>query len=137
MFSSEIVRKNSLVCVIDWLSFTDVSNDSVSSSLSDFGFSVDDFVESDKGASGYKRMLLHKGSTLRVLFDGNDNMGIHYDFSGSSIKVLFCTFVNSLMVDTPFGPGIDMDLNILCELFSRIRMLGHVTRLDLAIDDKG
>ena len=131
------IRPNGLVCVIDWLSFTDVQSYDLYASLSHFGFSIDEFVEADKGASGYKKMLLHRGSTLRVLYEGNDNMGIHYDFSGSSIQELFRHFVDDWSSDTPFGPAIDMDFDVLRELLLRIRLAGHVTRLDLAIDDKG
>ena len=132
----EVTRKNGLVCVVDWLSFTDVCNLDPQTSLAEFGFSLAEFVEAEKGASGYKKMLLHKGSTLRVLYDGNENMGIHYDFSGSSIKELFCHFTDFIVQDTPFGPELNMDINILRELLSRIKQVGHVTRLDLAIDDK-
>lgn len=137
MSEAEVIRKNGIVCCIDWLSFTDVANNELQASLSEFGFSLEDFVEAEKGASGYKKMLLHKGSTLRVLYDGNENMGYHFDFSGSSIKELFYHFSNSMMEMTPFGEyGLDMDINILRELLSRIKQVGHVTRLDLAIDDK-
>ncbi len=133
----QVERKNGLVCVIDWLSFTDVSNLDLMTSLAEFGFSLDEFTEADKGASGYKRMLLHKGSTLRVLYEGNENMGVHYDISGSSILEFYCHMRSHLMQETPFGPGLDVDIDVLCELLRRIRLVGHVTRLDLAIDDKG
>ena len=132
----EVTRENGLVCVIDWFSFTDVTNQDPLSSLSEFGFSMDEFTEANKGASGYKKMLLHKGSTLRVLYDGNENMGIHYDFSGSSIKELFCHFTDFIVKETPFGPDLNMDINILRELLSRVKQVGHMTRLDLAIDDR-
>lgn len=136
MIDVEVERKNGLVCVIDWLSFTDVANSDLQASLAEFGFVPEDFVVAEKGASGYKKMLLHRGSTLRVLYDGNENMGYHYDFSGSSIKELFSHFTDSMMEMTPFGYGLDMDINILRELLSKIKYIGHVTRLDLAIDDK-
>lgn len=136
MFDLEKTRENGLVAVIDWLSFTDVANTDIFTSLSELGFVRDEFMESDKGAFGYKKMLLHKGSTIRVLYDGNDGMGIHYDCSGSSIKELFSHYRENLMQDTPFGPGIDMDMSVLKELLGHIRNIGHVTRLDLAIDDK-
>lgn len=132
----EVTRKNGLVCCVDWLSFTDVANTDIQASLSEFGFALEEFVLAEKGASGYKKMLLHRGSTLRVLYDGNENMGIHYDFSGSSIKELFCHFNDFIVPHTPFGPDLNMDINILRELLSRIKQVGHVTRLDLAIDDK-
>ena len=136
MLEIENKRDNGLVAVIDWLSFTDVANADIFTSLSELGFMRDEFMESDKGAFGYKKMLLHKGSTIRVLYDGNDGMGIHYDCSGSSIKELFLHYQENLMQETPFGPGIEMDLSVLKELFMHIRNVGHVTRLDLAIDDK-
>lgn len=135
--SIEVVRKNGLVCCIDWLSFTDVVNPDLQSSFAEFGFSLQDFCEAEKGASGYKKMLLHKGSTLRVLYDGNENMGIHYDFSGTSIKELYSHFTGYMMEMTPFGEyGLDMDINVLRELLERIKHIGHVTRIDLAVDDK-
>lgn len=132
----ETTRKNGLVAVIDWLSFTDVSNTILESSLGEFGFAREEFMEAEKGAFGYKKMLLHKGSTLRVLYDGGDGMGIHWDCSGSSIRELFNHFRENMMQDTPFGPGIDMDIDVLKEMLKVIKMIGHVTRLDLAIDDK-
>ena len=131
-----VTRKNGLVCCIDWLSFTDVVNESLELSLTEFGFSLDEFVESDKGASGYKKMLLHRGSTLRVLYEGNVNMGIHYDFSGSSIRELFFHVSDGTVPDTPFGQDVNFDIDIFKDVLSRIKTLGHVTRLDLAIDDK-
>lgn len=131
-----VARKNGLIACIDWLSFTDVSNDSLESSLSDFCFNIEEFVEAEKGASGYKRMLLHKGSTMRVLYDGNINMGVHYDFSGSSVRELFIHLSDGLIRETPFGQDYNFDMNIFKEVLSRIKSLGHLTRLDLAIDDK-
>lgn len=132
----EKTRENGLVAVIDWLSFTDVANTNLDNSLAEFGFVIDEFLEAEKGAFGYKKMLLHKGSTLRVLYDGNDEMGIHFDCSGSSIRELFNHFYENQMQTTPFGPGIDMDIDVLKKLFQVIKNIGHVTRLDLAIDDK-
>ena len=134
--SLSVTRSNGLVAVIDWLSFTDVSNTDINASLSEFGFVREDFIDNEKGAFGYKKMLLHTGSSFRVLYDGNDGMGFHYDFSGSSMHVLFSKYVDSLYEDTPFGPGLDVDLKILVSLFQKIRLLGHITRLDLAIDNK-
>ena len=133
----ENVRENGLVAVIDWLSFTDAANTNLDSALAEFGFVRDEFMDAEKGAFGYKKMLLHKGSTLRVLYDGNESMGIHWDCSGSSIKELFTHFYENMMENTPFGPAIDMDSDILKKMLQVIKLIGHVTRLDLAIDDKG
>lgn len=136
MFDIEKERENGLVAVIDWLSFTDVANTNIDTSLIELGFQRDEFMEAERGAFGYKKMLLHKGSTLRVLYDGNEDMGFHYDCSGSSIRELFNHYRENLMQETPFGPGLYMDICVLKELLYHIKNIGHVTRLDLAIDDK-
>lgn len=142
MQSFQGFRSNGLSCTVDWLSFTDVINSDVLLSISEFGFSRDEFVESDKGAFGYKKMLLHQGSTIRVLYDGHEGMGIHYDCSGSSIRVLYDHFVEFRSSGNVFdsGQGYDygeyaFDTSILAHLMDLIKHVGHVTRLDLAIDD--
>lgn len=133
---------NGLSCTIDWLSFSDIMSPDVLSSIAEFGFSRDEFVESDKGAFGYKKMLLHQGSTIRVLYDGQEDMGIHYDCSGSSIRIFYEHFVESRSAPTPFEDGVAYDYDdyafdssILAHLMDKVKKLGHVTRLDLAIDD--
>ena len=128
--------KNGLSCRIDWLSFTILEGDDVEAVLDDFGFLMSDFHTCPKGANGYRQMLLLNGSTLRVLYDGNEGMGVHFDVSGSAIADLFMYFRRSLEVPTPFGTdAIDMDIQVMSELLSRVDRLGHVTRLDLAIDN--
>lgn len=128
--------KNGLSCRIDWLSFTILEGDDVEAVLDDFGFLMSDFHTCPKGANGYRQMLLLNGSTLRVLYDGNEGMGVHFDVSGSAMSDLFMYFRRSLEVPTPFGTdAIDMDVQIMSELLTRVDRLGHVTRLDLAIDN--
>lgn len=136
MFNYEIKRKNGLVAVIDWLSFTDVLNTDVEASLLELGFSREEFADTGKGAFGYKKMLLHKGTTIRVLYDGNEDMGIHYDISGSSISEFFNHYRADFLNDSSLEPGIDLDMKVLRDLLVHISEIGHVTRLDLAIDDK-
>ena len=127
---------NGLSCRIDWLSFTILEGDDVEAVLDDFGFLMSDFHACPKGANGYRQMLLLNGSTLRVLYDGNEGMGVHFDVSGSAMSDLFMYFRRSLEVSTPFGTdAIDIDLHVMSELLSRVDRLGHVTRLDLAIDN--
>lgn len=126
---------NGLCCSIDWLSFTIDSTDLIGT-LSDFGFQLLDFYECPKGANGYKKMLSLHASSLRVLYDGNDNMGIHFDCSGSAVPELFRYYRESCLVETPFGTKAeDMDLLVLNDLFDRIFSHGHITRLDFAIDN--
>lgn len=127
--------QNGLRCSIDWLSFTVESND-LDSTLEEFGFTITDFYECAKGANGYKKMLILQGSKLRVLFDGAENMGIHFDCSGSAVPDLVQYFKESLMDWTPFNAmALDMDIAVVQELLSRILSAGHITRLDLAIDN--
>ena len=140
MFGGDVMElvenlKNGLRCSIDWLSFT-IDSQELYSTLSDFGFQIDDFYECAKGANGYKRMIKLHGSNLRVLFDGNFDMGIHFDCSGSAVPELLRFYSDSLLVDTPFdSKAMDMDIIVLQDLFSRIIRDGHITRLDLAIDN--
>lgn len=127
--------QNGLRCSIDWLSFT-INSLELYGTLVDFGFSIEDFYECPKGANGYRRMIRLHGSNLRVLFDGGENMGIHFDCSGSAVSDLVRYFGDSLLVETPFDSmAYDMDLVVMRELLSRIVMNGHISRLDLAIDN--
>lgn len=127
-----------LMCSIDWLSFTVVEGDlEIESVLASFGFAIEDFFECPKGASGYKKMIILNDSTLRVLYDGLPNMGVHFDCTGSSVSDLVAAYRNSLMVDTPFGDkALDMDVVVLRRLLEDIQRIGHFTRIDLAIDNK-
>ena len=127
--------RNGLRCSIDYLRFT-INSIDLYSTLEDFGFSITDFYECPKGADGYKRMISLQGSSLRVLYDGAENMGIHFICSGSAVPDLVQYFKEGMMEETPFGAtALDMDIVVVQELLSRILMTGHITRLDLAIDN--
>ena len=83
---------NGLSVSVDWLSWTVTEVQVLSSVLSQFGFDSADFYECEKGASGYRRMLVYHGANIRVLFEGNVNMGIHFDVSGSAVGELLDIF---------------------------------------------
>lgn len=128
--------QNGLRCSIDWLSFT-IDSYELYSTLADFGFTIEDFYECPKGANGYKRMLRLSGSNLRVLFDGGENMGIHFDCSGSAVSDLIRYFSDALVskvCEMPFGTVV-WDMDAVPKLLSQILMNGHISRLDLAIDN--
>ena len=55
MFDIQKERENGLISVIDWLSFTDVANSDIDTSLAELGFVRDEFMDAEKGAFGYKR----------------------------------------------------------------------------------
>lgn len=131
--------KNGLFVSIDWLSFTITSIASVDNVLRLLGYNRYDFDTMPHGGKGYKSMIRLNGYPVSVMFDGNDNMGIHVDISGSAMSEVIRSFKATLSTVTPFGIGydIDFDSTFLCELISVIRKHGHITRLDLAVDDIG
>ena len=130
---------NGLRCSVDWLSFTVEQYSDLETCLSDFGFSMEDFYESPRGANGYKKMLMYYGFSIRVLYDGNENMGIHFDFSGSAMTEFYRVYYESCFnIPTPWGTlAKDIELDVVKSLFRLIQRLGHVTRLDLAVDNMG
>ena len=132
------VLRNGLCCSIDWLSFTIERYVDLWSCLSEFGFSQSDFYDAPRGANGYRKMLLYYGFPIRVLYDGNDNMGIHIDVSGSAVSEFYRVYYESTFnVETPWGTlARDMELNVVKTLFQQILRIGHMTRLDLSIDNR-
>lgn len=130
---------NGLKVSIDWISFTVTNDASVDAVLSFLGYSREDFGQPSNGAQGYKSSLHLNGHSISVLYDGNDNMGIHVKVSGSAIAELIRSFKETLAVDTPFGPGyeIDFDVSVMQAFFSAVLKIGHFARIDLAVDDIG
>lgn len=134
-----ITLDNGLVVSVDWLSFTVMSTADVVDVLDMFGYVMEDFARMPKGARGYKTMFRLNGYSLSVLCDGNPGMGIHIDVAGSAIGELVRSFSETLKINTPFGEGydIDFDSTFMKALLERIVDNGHVTRLDIAVDDIG
>ena len=134
-----ITLDNGLVVSVDWLSFTVMSTADVVDVLDMFGYVMDDFTRMPRGARGYKTMFRLNGYSLSVLCDGNPGMGIHIDVAGSAIGELVRSFSETLKINTPFGEGYDIDFDgtFMKALLERIVDNGHVTRLDIAVDDIG
>ncbi len=130
---------NGLTVSVDWLSFTVMSTGNLVDVLDMFGYVMEDFTRMPKGARGYKTMYRLNGFPVSVLCDGTPNMGIHIDISGTAISEFLRSYSESLKVATPFREGydIDFDSTFLISLLELIRDNGHVTRLDIAIDDLG
>lgn len=138
--SASCELSNGLRVSIDWLSFTVTDTLlSVNDVISLLGFDSGRFMTLDHGSNGYKSALKLNGFDIRVLFDGNDDMGIHVDISGSSIPEAMNAFKQSLLTDCPFGQYYDKDFDasFLASWLSKIRSVGHFTRVDLAVDDLG
>lgn len=132
--------KNGLTVSVDWLTFTLFDVSTVQEVISFLGYNVSDFSNCEHGARGYKKMLKCSDCNLYILYDGNDDMGIHVQITGSSISTVINHFKTTLEIDTPFGTGYDIDFEstFLRELLKSIRNLGgKISRLDLAVDDVG
>lgn len=132
------VTSNNLRILCDWVSFTVTSDMTVDSVIEFMGFSSVDFHSMPCGASGYKSQLRHNLYNIRVLYDGNEDMGIHVDVSGSGVKPLLEAFKETLLCSTPFGDGYELfDETVLARFCKDVLLIGKFTRFDVAIDDIG
>lgn len=130
------VSKNNLIVGVDWLAFTIHGNYTIEEIIEFMGFTLRDFQEMPNGANGYKRMKKHEN--ISILYDGAENMGIHVNITGSSIATLLETYKESLSVSTPFGKAYEMwEETTLAHFCNEILKIGHIARIDLAIDDYG
>ncbi|PNV61489.1 replication initiation factor domain-containing protein [Clostridium sp. chh4-2] len=133
--------QNGLRLVVDWLSWTLEEPCNVNMAISMMGYSVSDFQVLPKGLNGYRSQMRHCFYPISVQYDGQDGMGIHVDVSGSAISDMIDHFMMSRLTDTPFGnvayKADSFDSTVLCDFLARIKSCGHITRIDLAIDDIG
>lgn len=132
---------NGLMACVDWLSFTLLDSEDPMNVVSMLGYAKKDFFASS-GLNGYRQSLRCYSSPLKILFDGNEGMGVHVDISGSAISDVLSHFQNSRVDATPFGTTAynteSFDLTVFCDLLRAIlENSGQITRLDLAIDDIG
>lgn len=134
--------ENGLHLSLDWLSFT-VKKTMVWQAVAEyFGLNVVQFQDGLNGSYGYRKRARHMIFSISVLYDGNEDMGIHVDISGSAIGYfLQCYLSKNTCSKTPFDTVAyevnSFDDTILCDVLKDILDLGQVTRLDLAIDDVG
>jgi phage replication initiation protein len=133
------ILSNQLTITIDWISFTVKEISSVNEVIEFLGFRMEQFVPLPKGRNGYKSALLLSGTTIVIAYDGNEDMGIHVDVSGSSISDLLDSYKETKLVDTPFGKAydIDFDSTVLIQFVEDVCAIGKFTRIDLAVDDFG
>jgi len=103
---------------VDWLQWTyplNVTAEDVRNSLAGPG----DWVSSTKGMHGYRQAIRRGG--IWVLFDGNDNMGVHVQVTGSGWA--------QLLAEAPDGACQQFLSSLLAEGV-------HFTRVDVALDDR-
>nr|DAG14286.1 MAG TPA: Replication initiation factor [Inoviridae sp.] len=131
--------ENGLVVSFDWLSFT-ITTSRYQDVIKLLGYSQDDFMLCPKGARGYRSMLRLRGYQISILYDGSPGMGVHVDVSGTALSELLRSFSQTLACNCPFGGQAyekDFDTTFMQELLRKVLEQGHVTRLDIAIDDVG
>lgn len=106
---------------VDWVQVTFKNVESPQKIAEILGLQFTDFRDLDKGGLGYKNALGFMGTkTLRIFFNGNENMGMHLEMTGTGCRQF----------------EIYSSINWY-ELFYRLRVEHEASfsRLDLALDD--
>ena len=139
---NDTTLNNGLYISIDWLSFTIKKSLSWQDAVSHFGLNIKEFQTDLNGSQGYRSRVRHMIYAISFLYDGNDGMGIHVSVSGSAVRYfLDCYFRKYDVSETPFGCTAyevdSFDSSVLKDVLKDILDIGQLTRLDLAIDDKG
>ena len=131
--------KNGLCVSVDYIAYTVTAPVSVTDVILMMGFDPAEFVELPRGGFGYKRQLKNESNGISVLFDGGPDMGIHVNITGKGVVSLLYAFRDSLAAANPFdgASAAPMSEYILGLFFQEVLKVGHFTRLDVAIDDKG
>ena len=141
MYGNSENLDNSLTASVDWIAFTSTIIPNVSEMISFLGYADSDFLLLSRGANGYKKMHRLEGFPVMILSDGNENMGIHVIIGGSAIPDMLNHFKQTIIHDTPFGDDAvclsDFDNSIMIEFLQQVKMIGWLTRFDLAVDDHG
>ncbi|WP_459595079.1 replication initiation factor domain-containing protein [Campylobacter jejuni] len=108
--------RDGLRALVDWVSAT-FSDSTPPEKLADvLGIPFSLFVQMDRGNFGYRKQ--YRFGHIAIYYDGNPGMGIHVELSGQG-----CREFEKLS-----RTGWDY-------LFQYIRLYGHFTRLDVAVDD--
>lgn len=133
---------NGLNICVDWLAFTITELSSVKQVMEFLGFDILQFSQAPRGAMGYKSMYKLDGYPVSVLYDGSEGMGIHVNISGSAVSYCIAAYRAKLSEKNPFDnqmafPVDDFTLTALSRFLKDLKEIGHLTRMDLAIDDIG
>lgn len=132
---------NGLMTSIDWLGFTLTNEENPETAIDLLGYKMEEFTALARGASGYRKQYRNCLYPISILFDGNEGMGIHVDITGSAIADVVRHYKDKHTSMTPFGTRgtetKDFNLTVFANLLREILSYGHITRLDLAIDDVG
>lgn len=136
----EVDKLHELRLVVDWISFTFNPNTgfSVSNVIDLLGFEDEEFCTFSKGAQGYRNVIKLEDANIRILSDGQPQMGIHVDVSGGAISTLLAAWKKKYF---PNGTGKESrnELNyiLVLDVLDKLSAVASFTRIDLAIDDIG
>lgn len=133
---------NGLSVCVDWLAFTITELSSVQAVIDFLGFDLLQFSQAPRGAMGYKSMYKLDGYPVSVLYDGSEDMGIHVNISGSAVSYCIAAYRDKISTGNPFDREKtlqvdDFSLTALSRFLKDLKEIGHLTRMDLAIDDAG
>lgn len=133
---------NNLRVSIDWIALTCSEEHTADTLIVELGFTDDDFQKLERGANGYRKQLKHNLHSIRILYDGNEDMGVHVIISGSAVAPALKAFIESEVDVCPIpvygGSGVSVEnfgVNEMQRFLTHLSKLGHFTRLDIAVDD--
>ena len=129
--------RNGLETRVDWLEFTIKDNENPFQVIEMIGYEPADFDFTDRGCQGYKKTARHCVDSVIVMYDGNENMGVHVRISGSAVDSFLNNYFEKRILYNADRQSVRKDcwttaFNDLCDIVSAH---GQFTRLDLAIDD--
>ena len=101
--------------IVDWLQFTHRTTDPHFVISEILKLDIIEFKMLEKGKLGYKNQLFFQN--IFVLFDGNDNMGVHTIITGKGCRI----YENIMSIE-----------NLIKTFDNNVK----ITRIDLAIDDE-
>ncbi|MGI5947939.1 MAG: replication initiation factor domain-containing protein [Lachnospiraceae bacterium] len=139
---NETSLANGLFISVDWLSFTVKEVMTVSQVMDSFGLDPEQMQDGLTGRFGYRFRTTHCIYPISILYDGSEDMGIHVDVSGSAVGYFLQCYANRhTNKPTPFNSFAyeveSFDFTVLSDLLKDVMDIGQITRLDVAIDDKG
>lgn len=91
---NETTSANGLFISVDWLSFTIKNIMTVSQVIDLFGLNPEQMQDGLVDHFGYRSHMKHRIYPVSILYDGNEDMGIHVDVSGSAVGYFLQCYAN-------------------------------------------
>lgn len=141
---NKYVVNSKLTVSIDWIAFTlDPEIHTVASAAEILGFTPEVFTALEHGAMGYKSLHKLSDYCVKIYSDGQPNMGVHVEVSGSAVAhvleahhIYHHTHKNPFNGDPVTDWNDDLASDSLRSLLKMVMENGHMTRIDIALDDR-